>query len=505
MLAAVRRCLCASLLLTSPWCTSVSGLRTDVPTRVADAPTKAAGIAQAVQAAAPPVPVGPLICALLDTAAGPARAVEARLGLRAGPAVRAFYAPACAPAWTTPADSLQPDALAALGVLARAAAYGLPDDYVPAPLLALRDSLRRSAGPVSRAGQLARLEIGVSDAVLRFMSDLHRGRLRPNAAPARAGGAGERWQAAAVLRAALGQNLLEKAILSGQPANREYRQLQQALAQWLARPASPDSAAVRRAQYEKAALNLERWRWNAWAPTAEYAFVNLPAFELQVVAHDSVMRRHRVIIGKPETPTPVTISSAIRYFTLAPDWHVPHSIATKEMLPQLKRDPGYLSVNNLELYDDRGRWRNPYSVNWAAVSSQHFPYRIRQAPGCENALGNVAFRFPNPYSVYLHDTPARQLFERPVRAYSHGCLRLAEPLALAAYLLRREGRPVRLPSEAECARQPQPRDVRLARPLPLFVRYATCVGEGGRLRFFADVYGRDEAVRRALFGAGPRP
>jgi len=500
MLVVIRCCLYASLLLTLPWCSSVSNVGKLALNRAAAAPAVPPA---AAAPAASAVPVGPLICALLDSAAGPACAADARRGLRAGPAVRAFYAPSCAPAWTAPAYTLNPDARAALHLLARAADYGLPADYAPAPLLALRDSLRLPAAPAPRARQLARLEIGLSDAVLRFMHDLHRGRLRPAVEPGRSGGAGEQWRPAAVLRAALGRSQLEKAVLSGQPANREYRQLQAALALWPARPARPDSVAARRAHYETAALNLERWRWEAWAPVAEYAFINLPAFELQVVNRDSVVRRHRVIIGKPATPTP-TLSSAIHYFTLAPDWHVPHSIATKEMLPQLRRDPGYLSVNNLTLYDDRGRWRDPYRVRWAAVSVQHFPYHIRQVPGCENALGNVAFRFPNPYSVYLHDTPMRQLFEEPVRAFSHGCLRLAEPLALAAYLLRREGRSVYLPSEAECARQPQPRDVRLGRPLPLFVRYATCVGEGGRLRFFADVYGRDEAVRQALFGAVAR-
>jgi murein L,D-transpeptidase YcbB/YkuD len=478
MLSFVRFCLFAGLLLATPWCTSVSEVGKLVPTRA----VAESGLA----AAARPVPVGPLICALLDSSAAPA--------------VRAFYAPACAPAWTTPTDSLNPSARAALRLLARAAEYGLPADYAPAPLLALCDTLRRPAAPQARARQLARLEIGLSAAVLRLMRDLHRGRLRPDAEPARASSPGGKWQPAAVLRAGLSQNQLEKAVLSGQPANREYRQLQAALARWLARPASPDSAAARRARYETAALNLERWRWEAWAPVAEYAFINLPAFELQVVAHDSVVRRHRVIIGKPETPTP-TLSSAISHFTLAPDWHVPHSIATKEMLPQLKRDPGYLSLNNLALYDEQGRWLDPYRVPWATVTAQHFPFRIRQSAGCDNALGNVVFRFANPYAVYLHDTPMRQYFESPARAFSHGCVRLAEPLALAAYLLRREGRPVRLPSDAECARQPRPRDVRLGRPLPLFVRYATCVGESGQLRFFADVYGRDEALRQALFGA----
>ncbi|MBD2768375.1 L,D-transpeptidase family protein [Hymenobacter sp. BT664] len=442
-----------------------------------------------------PVSVAPLICTLLDTIAAASPA------LQAGPEVRAFYAPACAPAWTTPADTLNPDALAALRLLGRAAEFGLPADYLPAPLLALRDSLRLPAAPRQRAWQLARLEIGLSDAVLRFMRDLHRGRLRPYTMPARSKGGKEQWQSVAVLQAALGQGRVTAAMLSGQPVNREYQQLQQALAQWLAQPAPPDSAAARRAQYEKAALNLERWRWEAWGPVPEYVYINLPAYELQVVANDAVVRHHRVIVGKPETPTP-TLSSTIRYFTLAPDWHVPHSIATKEMLPRLKENPGYLGLNNLSLYDERGRWLDPYSINWVAVTAAHFPYTIRQSAGCENALGNVVFRFANPYSVYLHDTPMRQYFDRPTRAFSHGCIRLAEPLALAAYLLHREGRSVQLPNEAACARQPQPHDVRLRRPLPLFVRYATCVGEAGHLRFFPDVYGRDEAVRRNLFEAG---
>ncbi|MDO7852443.1 L,D-transpeptidase family protein [Hymenobacter convexus] len=496
-LAIVRRCLALGLAVALPWCSSAPN---DQPAATGPPGREVPGIHQPI---AQEVPVAALIAALLDTsAAGSARAADARRGLQAGPEVRALFGPACAPVWTT-ADSLTATASAAWQQLRRAAEFGLPADYVPAALADLRDSLALPAAPDRRAGQRARLEIQLSDAVLRLMRDLHRGRLHPRDEPAR-DRAGAKWQPVTELRAALSRGSVVAAMRSGQPTNREYRALQRALAQWLARPVPADSAAPYQARFEQAGVALERWRWEAWAPTAEYIFINLPAYELQVVAHDSVRRRHRVIIGKPETPTP-TLSSVIRYFTLAPDWHVPHSIATKEILPRLRENPGYLTLNNLTLYDERGRWRDPFSVRWGAVSAAHFPYAIRQAPGCENALGNVVFRFANPYSVYLHDTPTRQFFERPVRALSHGCIRLAEPLALAAYLLRREGRPVQLPSEAECARQPTPRDVRLTRPLPLFVRYATCVAEGGQLRFFPDVYHRDERVRRALFGAAAKP
>lgn len=455
----------------------------------------------------PPVPVAPLIRALLDTsAAGGARAADARRGLQAGADVRAFYGATGAPAWTTaPADSLTADARAALALLAGAATLGLrPADYGTARLLGLRDSLARPAPPAPRAAQLARLDVYLSDGLLRAMRDLGRGRLRPYTASAREKAAGPAGQPAAVLRAAVaaGGGQVTAAVRAAQPPNREYRQLQQALARWLAVPVAPDSVAQHRAVYEQAALNLERWRWDPLPPTAEYALVNIPACELVVVADDSVRRRHRVVVGAPATPTP-TLSSAIGSFTLAPDWHVPRSIATKELLPHLKQDVGYLARHHYALYDEQGRPLDPHGIAWARVSAATFAYAVRQSGGCENALGNIVFRFANPYAVYLHDTPLRELFARPGRALSHGCIRLETPFALAAYLLRREGRPALLPTDAECARQPHPRDVRLARPLPLFVRYATCTAENGRLRCWPDVYGRDAAIRRALFAARP--
>ena len=274
--------------------------------------------------------------------------------------------------------------------------------------------------------------------------------------------------------------------------------MQQALAQWLAQPSSPDSAARHQARYEQAALNLERWRWDALPPVPEYVLINLPACELAVVAHDSVRLRHRVIVGKLQTPTP-TLSSSIDRFTLAPDWHVPRSIATREMLPALQRDAGYLTRHNYALYDAQGHLLDAQRIAWQRVTPKSFAYTVRQSAGCENALGNIVFRFDNPYSVYVHDTPERQLFARPYRALSHGCIRLDKPFELAAYLLRRDGRPVLLPSDEECARQPRPHDVRLRQPLPLFVRYATCTAENGQLRFLPDLYHRDGAVRRALF------
>ena len=489
---------CCSLLLAGAGCGSTPATRPEMTAPVADAPPPPAAPVPPA-----PVPVPPLISALLDSTRS-AAALGTRLGLHSAAALRAFYLPACEPAWTVPADSLNANALAALALLARAEEHGLQAaDYGAARLHGLRDSLAQRAGPAlaaQRAGQQARLEVYLTDAVLTFMRDLTRGRLRAYTPSTRERAGGPAWQPPALLRAALASHTVPVAMVAGQPANREYRQLQRALAQWLRLPVAPDSLAQHHARYQKAAVNLERWRWELVLAGPEYVLINLPAFELQVVAHDSVLRRHRVVIGAPKTSTP-TLSSTINRFTLAPDWHVPRSIATKEMLPRLKKDAGYLTRNNYALYDDRGALLEPTSINWAQVSAQSFAYTIRQSAGCENALGNIVFRFANPYSIYVHDTPLRQLFGRPSRALSHGCIRMEQPLELAAFLLRRDGRSAVLPSEEECANQPRPRDVRLGRPIPLYVRYATCTAENGHLRFYADVYGRDEVIRRGLFGA----
>ena len=286
-----------------------------------------------------PVPVQPLIQQLLSAAP-------------AGAEVRAFYDSTYVPAWTLPTGNLTPDATATLALLARAAEHGLrPTDYGVAHLQTLRDSLAQPALAAQRGGQLARLDVVLSEAVLRFGSDLGRGRLHPYTLTEKEKKAGAAGQPAALLRAALTQHAVPTALLVNAPTNREYQQLQAALAAWLARPVAPDSTALRQRQYEQAAVNLERWRWEPLADFS-YVLINVPAYELLVVARDSVVRRHRVVVGAPRTTTP-TLSSRIDHFTLAPDWHVPRSIATKEMLPRIKKDSDYLASHNYALYDGR--------------------------------------------------------------------------------------------------------------------------------------------------------
>ena len=434
-----------------------------------------------------------------DTLAG-------RLQLIQGQNSQAFYHPrAYAPAWC---DAQQPTAQgrAALALLSRAEDFGLQSrHYHVAALQALADSLARPPAAARPEAQLARFEVLLTDGLLAFALHLRRGQLRAFT-PSPLEKAGAAFAPAAWLARALAAPDFAVALLKCQPPQREYQQLQQALARWRQHPTGPDAAArLRRAQ--QMAVTLERWRWMA-IPDAEYVLVNLPAYQLEAVRYGRVLQTHRLVIGRPANPTP-TLSSRLTSFTIAPEWRVPRRIATTQILPYLKANAAahsehnFLADNNYQLFDARGQEVAAAGVDWAAVTAQNFPYTIRQSPGCGNLLGNVIFPFANPYGVYLNDGPDPQRFEHAYRALGHSCLQVQNPMHLAAYLLGPDAAHAGLPSEAQCEADPKPRNFFLKRPVPLHVRYATCAVVAGQLRFYADVYGQDEALRRQLFGRRP--
>lgn len=435
---------------------------------------------------------------LRDTLAG-------HLPLIQGPNSQAFYRRrAYAPAWC---DTSQPASRgrAALALLGRAEDFGLaPRHYHVGALQALADSLTRPQAAEWHAVQLARFEVLLTDGLLAFAVHLRRGQLHA-LTPSPLEKAGVPFAPAAWLARAWAAPDFTVALLRCQPQQREYQQLQQALARWRRHPAGP--AAGRRRRAQQLAVTLERWRWVA-IPDAEYVLVNLPAYQLEVVRHGRVLQTHRLVIGRPANPTP-TLSSRLTSFTIAPEWRVPRRIATTQLLPYLQAsaqahsEHDFLAENNYRLFDARGRELRGADVNWAAVTAQNFPYTIRQSPGCGNLLGNVIFPFANPYGVYLNDGPDPLRFAHPYRALGHSCLQLQNPMHLAAYLLGPDTARAALPTEDQCEAAPRPRSFFLKRPVPLHVRYATCAVVAGQLRFYADVYGRDEALRQQLFGRGP--
>ncbi len=242
---------------------------------------------------------------------------------------------------------------------------------------------------------------------------------------------------------------------------------------------------------------LERERWNAAPRGARHVWVNLPAFEAQVVDNDRVTFRTRAVIGSPEPDreTP-EFSDLMEFMVVNPSWYVPRSIILNEYLPQLRSNPG--AASHLEIIDSAGRAMSRGSVNLGGS----FPYGMRQPPGPGNALGVVKFMFPNPWNIYLHDTPSKDLFDREVRAFSHGCIRLADPRDFAHHLLARQSADPRglfadrLNSGAESR-------VDLDQPIPVHLDYRTAFTDiRGDLQFRRDVYGRDAGIWERLAAEG---
>jgi murein L,D-transpeptidase YcbB/YkuD len=252
-------------------------------------------------------------------------------------------------------------------------------------------------------------------------------------------------------------------------------------------------------------INLERRRWLPAELGPRHLFVNLADFSLRAVEEGATVRRFRLVVGATRTRTPV-FAAAMTYLEINPNWDVPHRIASRELLPRIKADPAWLARNHYVLFPNTGPATpiDPAQVAWREVTAARFPYRLRQLPGDDNALGRIKFMFPNPFDVYLHDTPAKALFARPVRAFSHGCMRLENPFALAEWVFQATGTPGWTAERLQGAvADGQRQVVPLAAALPVYVGYATAfVGADGRTQFRPDLYGRDARLDVALHRGG---
>jgi murein L,D-transpeptidase YcbB/YkuD len=246
-------------------------------------------------------------------------------------------------------------------------------------------------------------------------------------------------------------------------------------------------------------MNMERWRLETKQFPKRYVIVNIPQFEMKVFDDDTLYMESRVVVGLPEKPTPL-LESKIQYIMLYPYWNVPYSIASKEILPVLKRDTSYLRKKNFDVVDWHGELVDPKTINWKRYTEKYLPYRFRQREGEDNSLGIMKFNFNNKYGVYLHDTNSKRYFKRDVRALSHGCMRLENYMDLARYLIRLDS--VKYPFdslEADIAKQEQ-KQVNLKKPIPIFTKYYSAfVDEDEGLMLFMDIYRRDELMERLLY------
>lgn len=253
------------------------------------------------------------------------------------------------------------------------------------------------------------------------------------------------------------------------------------------------------ARLQQVAINLNRWRWMPDDLGARHIFVNIPSYSLAVREAGRTVLSMRVIVGQADGRhhTPI-FSAMMTSVVFSPYWNIPDTIADGEIAPAVARDPAYLARQNIDvLRVTGGRMElvDPSTVNWDDPQSvKHLVFR--QRPGAANALGHVKFLLPNPFNVYLHDTPADHLFARPGRALSHGCVRLEQPEALARYVLRDQ--PEWGDAQiAEAMHAGIERTVKLKQPLPVHTAYFTAwVDEHGVLHFFRDVYRYDAAWSR---------
>jgi Uncharacterized protein conserved in bacteria len=242
--------------------------------------------------------------------------------------------------------------------------------------------------------------------------------------------------------------------------------------------------------------NLERWRWLADDLGERHVLVNIAGFELKVIDNNQTVMRKPVIVGRDYRRTPV-FSDRIRYLVFNPTWTVPHKLAVKDKLPDIKADPGYLTRLGFTVFDQQQNRVDPAQVDWSKITQRNFPYRLVQSPGPLNALGQVKFMFPNQYDVYLHDTPSRELFSKAGRAFSSGCVRVAQPLDLATLLL--EGNGMTRAQIDEIIAKGEQQTVFLKNPVPVHIEYWTAwIDSNNRLNFRNDIYERDPPLATAL-------
>jgi murein L,D-transpeptidase YcbB/YkuD len=277
------------------------------------------------------------------------------------------------------------------------------------------------------------------------------------------------------------------------PQSDEYAALRRELGRVRAEPpgALGPAGRVREERIASLRASLERWRWlpRDW-PSRR---IEVRVAQFQAILHQTAAapRMHTAIVGARTRQTP-SFAAEITAVTLNPTWTPPRSIVINELLPLFARDPGAASRGGYDAIDRSGAIVAPTSIDWA---SRPFPYQVRQRAGPLNALGRVKFEMPNPFGVYLHDTPNHALFEREARALSHGCVRVDDALDLAAAILAPVLPAPALQQEVDTGHT---RSLPLAAPLPVYAFYITASSADGAVVYAEDIYRRDAALITAL-------
>ncbi len=232
-------------------------------------------------------------------------------------------------------------------------------------------------------------------------------------------------------------------------------------------------------------VSLNYFRWIHHFDFKNTIVVNIASAYLRYYEKDSMLLLMKVVLGKPSTPTP-RFAAFCNEVILYPYWYVPHNIAVNEYLHRFARNPALIDALNMQITDANGKVLNHYKLNWSSFNKNYFPYILRQSTGCDNALGVIKFNLTSPYGVYLHVTNNKTAFFSGLRYYSHGCIRIEQPIELGNHLLNNKLDTAFLQS---CFEKQKPIPVNLDQPVPVFVVYMPVeAGNSGKIRYYKDVY-----------------
>jgi murein L,D-transpeptidase YcbB/YkuD len=258
-------------------------------------------------------------------------------------------------------------------------------------------------------------------------------------------------------------------------------------------------------KFDHIAITMDRYKMLPDSLPEKYIWVNIPSYSLKLISNDTLVLSSKVVVGKPQTRTPV-LTSAVSEMITYPQWTIPASIIEKEILPGLKKDTAYLRKKGYMLLNGKNEEVSPDSVNWAKYKKT-IPFKVIQGSGDDNALGVLKFNFNNHYSVYLHDTNQRSFFNNDSRALSHGCVRVQEWQKMAYYIMNNENsssttskvKPIPVDSLTHWLEIKEKHSIPIRSKVPVFIRYFTCEVNDGQISFFEDIYDEDKKMIELLF------
>lgn len=418
------------------------------------------------------------------------------------------------PAWSKNTAML-PQANSLINALRQADREGLiPTDYHLVKIEALltkinqNQKLKKAISP----DEWVDLDFLLTDAFLVYGFHLSNGRINPETIHPEWYTSRQETDLVALLQNALDSNRVEQALTGLLPPQSAYQRLRSALVRyrkiavegdW---PTLPKDSQLKKGDRGiseciwEIKLNMERRRWLPHDLGQRYILVNIADFRLNVIEKEKVIMTMKVVVGKPFQNTP-TLSSKMTYIVLNPYWYVPRTIAIKDILPIIQKDPDYLTKQQLRVFesgDPESKEIDPQTIDWSKITPGTFSYRFRQEPGPMNVLGRIKFMFPNEFAVYLHDTPSRELFFKTERGFSHGCIRIEKPIELAEYLLKDAPKwePEKLLAAIDRGIQ---ETIKIPKPIAIHLVYWTAwVDEDGTVQFRKDIYGHDDHLKEAF-------